>query len=45
MAGVSLAVYSATSQVCKAHWLKIKVRLKWVMCQMKPNTFENVPEV
>jgi len=45
VAGVHLAVYSATFRVCKAHRFIIEVRLKWEMCQKELNTFENIPEV
>jgi len=38
-----LAVGSMTLGLSEAHWFKIKVRLKWEMCEKELDTFENIP--
>jgi len=45
IACVHLAVYWATFRVCKTHRFKIKVRLKWNMCQNEQYIFEYIPVV
>jgi len=43
IARVHLAVDYMTLRVREAHWFKIKVHLKWKMCQNEADTFGNIP--
>jgi hypothetical protein len=42
---VNLAVYSMTLRVCKVHWFKIEAYLKWKLCWVELDVFENIPVV
>jgi len=42
---IHLAVDSMAPRVSEAHQFKIKVRLKWEMCQKELDTCENIPAV
>jgi hypothetical protein len=45
VAGVYLAVYSATFRVWEAHQIEFEVHLKWETCQNEITKFENIPVV
>jgi len=45
IAPAHLAEDSATLRVSKAHWYKIEVHLKWDLCQMDLDKFENISVV